>query len=52
MAIHPGAGKPVTKNNLIDVAELISRYYESRPDVSNPDERVAFGTSGHRGTAL
>ena len=52
MAIHPGAGKPVAKNNLTNVAELISLYYESRPDVANPDEKVAFGTSGHRGTAL
>ena len=52
MATHPTAGKPVAKDNLTDVAELISLYYESRPDVVNPDEKVAFGTSGHRGTAL
>ncbi|HEY5652836.1 MAG TPA: phosphoglucomutase (alpha-D-glucose-1,6-bisphosphate-dependent) [Pontiella sp.] len=52
MAIHPNAGKPVTKENLIDVAELVSLYYETQPDVTNPDEKVAFGTSGHRGTSL
>ncbi len=52
MAIHPNAGKPVSKENLTDVAELVSLYYETQPDVSNPDQRVAFGTSGHRGTSL
>ncbi len=52
MAIHPGAGKPVAKDKLTDVAELISLYYQSTPDVSDPDEKVAFGTSGHRGTSL
>ncbi|MEI6891904.1 MAG: phosphoglucomutase (alpha-D-glucose-1,6-bisphosphate-dependent) [Pontiella sp.] len=52
MSIHPQAGKLVAKENLIDVAELISLYYETQPDVSNPDERVAFGTSGHRGSSL
>ena len=52
MAIHPDAGKPVKKDQLTDVAELISRYYEIKPDVTNPDEKVAFGTSGHRGSSL
>ena len=52
MAIHPDAGKTVSKKNLTDVAELISRYYKIQPDVSSPDEKVAFGTSGHRGTSL
>jgi phosphoglucomutase len=52
MAVHPDAGKPVAKENLIDVAELISLYYEIQPDVSNPDEKVVFGTSGHRGSSL
>ncbi len=52
MAIHPEAGKPVNKNSLTDIAELISLYYESLPDVSNPDQKVAFGTSGHRGSSL
>jgi len=52
MAIHPDAGRPVAKENLIDVAELISLYYQVTPNVSDPDEKVAFGTSGHRGTSL
>ena len=52
MAIHADAGKPVAKENLTDVAELISLYYQSKPDVTNPDQKVAFGTSGHRGSSL
>ena len=52
MAIHPDAGKPVAKENLSDIAEVISLYYEIQPDVTNPDEKVAFGTSGHRGSSL
>jgi len=52
MAIHPDAGKPVSKKNLTDIAELISLYYETQPDVTNPNQQVSFGTSGHRGTSL
>ena len=52
MSIHPLAGKVVPKENLADIAELISSYYETQPDVMNPDQKVAFGTSGHRGTSL
>ncbi len=52
MAIHPNAGKPVAKENLVDIAELVSLYYETQPDVTNPDQKVAFGTSGHRGSSL
>jgi len=52
MAIHPDAGKPVARQNLTDIAGLISLYYEVRPDVSDPDQKVAFGTSGHRGSSL
>ncbi len=52
MSVHPDAGKPVARKNLTDIAELISLYYETQPDVTNPDQRVAFGTSGHRGTSL
>jgi len=52
MAIHPSAGKPVAKENLTDIAELVSLYYETQPDVTNPDQKVAFGTSGHRGSSL
>lgn len=52
MAIHPLAGKVVPKQNLTDIAELISLYYETQPDVTNPLQKVAFGTSGHRGSSL
>jgi phosphoglucomutase len=52
MDAHPAAGKPVPPELLIDVAQLVGRYYETRPDVDNPDQAVSFGTSGHRGTSL
>ena len=51
MANHPLAGKPPDPSMLIDVDRLRAQYYESRPDVERPEERVAFGTSGHRGSA-
>jgi phosphoglucomutase len=50
MPISPLAGKPTPKNLLIDVTKLEREYYERKPDLNNPVERVAFGTSGHRGT--
>lgn len=49
MAISPAAGKPVAKSQLADIAEIISLYYETQPDVNEPTQKVAFGTSGHRG---
>src|SRR5437764_3022854 len=52
MALSPLAGKPAPADMLIDVAQLEREYHERRPDVANPNERVAFGTSGHRGTPL
>jgi phosphoglucomutase len=52
MPIHPLAGKPAPADMLIDVAALERAYYENRPDLNNPAQRVAFGTSGHRGTSL
>ena len=52
MSIHPNAGKPVAKEQLVDIPELISLYYETEPDAGNPDQQVVFGTSGHRGTSL
>jgi len=50
--ISPLAGKPAPKEMLIDVARLERDYYERKPDLSDPAQRVAFGTSGHRGTPL
>ena len=52
MAISPLAGKPAPKEMLVDLARLERAYYEHTPDVGNPDERVSFGTSGHRGSSL
>ena len=52
MSIHPLAGKPAPADLLIDVDQLERAYYERRPDPSDPDQLVSFGTSGHRGTAL
>ena len=52
MAIHPLAGKPAPIEILINVAELERAYYERVPDITNPHERVSFGTSGHRGSPL
>jgi phosphoglucomutase len=49
---HPLAGKPAPKEILVDVADLLRRYGADVPDPSNPAERVAFGTSGHRGSSL
>jgi phosphoglucomutase len=52
MAISPLAGKPAPKDMLIDVAKLERAYYERKPDPADPNQRVSFGTSGHRGTPL
>src|SRR5438034_1862860 len=52
MAISPLAGKPAPKELLIDVARLEREYFERRPDMSDPNQRVSFGTSGHRGSSL
>jgi phosphoglucomutase len=46
------AGLPAEASDLIDVDELISAYYDRKPDASIPAQRVAFGTSGHRGSSL
>jgi phosphoglucomutase len=51
MAIHPLAGKPAPAELLIDVAKLERDYYERKPNVSDPEQLVSFGTSGHRGTS-
>jgi phosphoglucomutase len=48
--ISPLAGKPAPKEMLIDVARLERDYFERKPDVSDPNQLVAFGTSGHRGS--
>jgi len=52
MTISPLAGKPAPKEMLVDPAQLEQEYYARRPDVGDPTQRVSFGTSGHRGSAL
>ncbi|MCU1423934.1 MAG: phosphoglucomutase [Microbacteriaceae bacterium] len=46
------AGQPAQESDLINVEELVAAYFELEPDVSNPDQKVVFGTSGHRGSSL
>ncbi|SKC40586.1 phosphoglucomutase (alpha-D-glucose-1,6-bisphosphate-dependent) [Okibacterium fritillariae] len=46
------AGTPAQESDLIDVEALIKAYYDLKPDVSEPEQRVVFGTSGHRGSSL
>lgn len=50
--ISPNAGKPAQPEMLVNVAKLITAYYSEEPDASIPEQRVAFGTSGHRGSAF
>ncbi len=52
MSVHPLAGKAAPYESLVNVPRLISAYYTYQPDPGNPAHRVAFGTSGHRGTSL
>jgi phosphoglucomutase len=52
MAISPLAGKPAPRELLIDLVKLLADYHDKKPDVANPLQLVAFGTSGHRGTSL
>jgi phosphoglucomutase len=49
---NPLAGKPAPLELLVNVPRLISAYYTGRPDPSVPAQRVAFGTSGHRGSSF
>ena len=46
------AGTVALPEDLTDIDALISAYYDIEPDPSNPDQRVSFGTSGHRGSAF
>ena len=50
MTISPLAGKPAPKELLVDLGRLERDYYERRPDLDDPQQRVSFGTSGHRGS--
>jgi phosphoglucomutase len=52
MSVHPRAGQPAQRSDLVDVPRLITSYYAEHPDVEDPAQQVAFGTSGHRGSSL
>ncbi len=50
--ISPLAGRPAPADSLVNVPRLITAYYSERPDPGIPSQRVAFGTSGHRGSSF
>ena len=50
--LSPLAGKPAPREMLVDLAHLEQAYYEGQPDLSDPNQWVSFGTSGHRGSSL
>jgi phosphoglucomutase len=52
MTIHPLAGRPAPKELLVDVDALRQAFYARKPDLDEPTQRVAFGTSGHRGSSF
>lgn len=52
MSTSPLAGKPAPRSLLVNVPRLIAAYYTIEPDAAHPAQRVAFGTSGHRGSSL
>jgi phosphoglucomutase len=51
MALHPLAGKPAPDSILTNIPRLVASYYSLAPDLADPSHRVAFGTSGHRGSS-
>ncbi|HEY0697955.1 MAG TPA: phosphoglucomutase, alpha-D-glucose phosphate-specific, partial [Micromonospora sp.] len=52
MSVHARAGQPAQPGDLVDVPRLVTAYYAEHPDPTDPAQRVAFGTSGHRGSSL
>ncbi len=52
MTLNELAGKPAPRSLLENIPRLVSAYYTHKPDVSNPAQKVSFGTSGHRGSSL
>ena len=51
-ASNPAAGKPLASADLVNVPRLVTAYFAGKPDPADPTQRVAFGTSGHRGSSL
>ena len=52
MALNARAGQPARQSDLVNVPRLVTAYFVDRPDPEVPSQRVSFGTSGHRGSAL
>ncbi|REG85497.1 phosphoglucomutase (alpha-D-glucose-1,6-bisphosphate-dependent) [Marinomonas pollencensis] len=52
MAIHPQAGQLASHQSLVNIPELMTAYFLNKPDVTEATQKVSFGTSGHRGSAL
>ncbi|MGA7944150.1 MAG: alpha-D-glucose phosphate-specific phosphoglucomutase, partial [Candidatus Sulfotelmatobacter sp.] len=52
MKVSPLAGKPAEASTLVNIPRLVTAYYTEVPDPSVPEQRVAFGTSGHRGSSF
>jgi phosphoglucomutase len=50
--VHPLAGKPASRDMLIDIDRLVTEFHNREPDLTDPRQLVSFGTSGHRGTSL
>src|SRR5437899_8502780 len=50
--VSPLAGKPAPASMLVNVPRLVTAYFTGKPDPKIPSQRVAFGTSGHRGSAF
>jgi phosphoglucomutase len=52
VTVSPLAGKPAPNRLLTDIPKLVTAYYSEKPDPSVPAQRIAFGTSGHRGSSF
>jgi phosphoglucomutase len=52
MSVHPGAGQSAEPEDLVDIPHLVTAYFAGHPDPAVPEQRVSFGTSGHRGSSL
>jgi phosphoglucomutase len=52
MEVSPVAGQPAQPSNLVNIPRLVTAYFEERPDPGLAEQRVSFGTSGHRGSSL
>ncbi len=52
VGISPFAGKLAPREMLVDLSRLEREYYECQPDMTDANQRVSFGTSGHRGSSL